>query len=35
MTSQEINALLEKQRKYYRSGVTIPVNSVWSSLKLR
>ena len=27
MTSQEINALLEKQRKYYRSGATIPVKT--------
>ncbi len=27
MTSQEINVLLEKQRKYYRSGATIPVKT--------
>ena len=25
MTNQEIQSLLEKQRAYYRSGVTIPV----------
>ena len=25
MTSSEIQSLLEKQRIYYRSGVTIPV----------
>lgn len=25
MTSQEIQALLETQRTYYKSGVTIPV----------
>ena len=26
MTSQEIQALLERQRKYYKTGITIPVN---------
>ena len=33
MTSQEINALLEKQRAYYRSGVTIPVKFRIEQLK--
>lgn len=33
MTSQEINALLEKQRKYYRSGATIPVKFRVEQLK--
>ena len=33
MTSQEIQALLEKQRAYYRSGATIPVNFRIEQLK--
>ena len=33
MTSQEIGALLEKQRAYYRSGVTIPVKFRVEQLK--
>lgn len=33
MTAQEINALLEKQRAYYRSGVTIPVKFRVEQLK--
>ena len=33
MTSQEISALLEKQRAYYRSGVTIPVKFRVEQLK--
>lgn len=33
MTAQEINALLEKQRAYYRSGVTISVNYRVEQLK--
>lgn len=33
MTSQEIQALLEKQRKYYRSGATIPVDFRINELK--
>ena len=33
MTSQEIQALLEKQRAYYRSGATIPVKFRIEQLK--
>lgn len=33
MTSQEIKSLLEKQREYYRSGATIPVNFRIEQLK--
>ena len=33
MTTQEIQALLEKQRKYYRSGATIPVGFRIEQLK--
>ena len=33
MTSQEIQALLEKQREYYRSGATIPVKFRIEQLK--
>ncbi len=33
MTSQEIQALLEKQREFYRSGVTIPVKFRVEQLK--
>ncbi len=33
MTSQEIQALLEKQRKFYRSGATIPVKFRVEQLK--
>ncbi len=33
MTSQEIQALLEKQRKFYRSGATIPVKFRIEQLK--
>ncbi len=33
MTSQEMNALLEKQRAYYRSGATIPVKFRIEQLK--
>ena len=33
MTRQEIGALLEKQRAYYRSGVTIPVKFRVEQLK--
>ncbi len=33
MTSQEIQCLLEKQREYYRSGVTIPVSFRVEQLK--
>ncbi len=33
MTHQEISALLEKQRSYYRSGVTIPVSFRIAQLK--
>ena len=33
MTSQEIHALLEKQRAYYRSGATIPVKFRVDQLK--
>ena len=33
MTGQEINALLEKQRAYYRSGATIPVKFRIEQLK--
>ena len=33
MTNQEIQALLEKQREYYRSGATIPVKFRVEQLK--
>lgn len=33
MTSEQISSLLEKQRKYYKSGVTIPVQFRISQLK--
>ena len=33
MTSEQINALLDKQRKYYKSGVTIPVKFRIEQLK--
>jgi len=33
MTSQQISSLLEKQRKYYKSGATIPVNFRIGQLK--
>ena len=33
MTSQEIQALLEKQREYYRSGATIPIDFRIKQLK--
>ena len=33
MTAQEINALLEKQRAFYRSGVTVPVKYRVEQLK--
>ena len=33
MTGQEIQSLLEKQRTYYRSGVTIPVKFRIEQLK--
>ena len=33
MTNQEIQSLLEKQRVYYRSGVTIPVKFRIEQLK--
>ena len=33
MTSQKIQALLEKQRAYYRSGATIPVKFRVDQLK--
>ena len=33
MTNQEIEALLEKQRTYYRSGATIPVKFRMEQLK--
>lgn len=33
MTNQEIQALLEKQRAYYRTGATIPVSFRMAQLK--
>ena len=33
MTSEEIKNLLEKQRKYYKSGATITVDSRIEQLK--
>ena len=33
MTGEQISSIIEKQRKYYKSGVTIPVNFRISQLK--
>ena len=33
MTNEEIQCLLEKQRKFYKTGVTVPVNYRIAQLK--